>query len=207
MTVSLPWGAWYLDTTQELPLPDCWTVDEYPGPRASQDVSILTRRALAHPLGSPGLQELAARKKRVMIAIDDTSRPTPTGAILSQVLEQLAAAEVPEDQVTVIVASGGHRAPTRRDMVLKLGEAMLRRIRRRWEDRRHRPGGNRYPLSRPCRAGGPFQTICRRRRRQRLPIRHSGDGRNGRSGFPGERCAQPEPASAGRRVRSVSVGS
>lgn len=129
MTVSLPWGAWYLNTTQELPLPDSWSVDEYEGPEGVTDIRALAQRAFAEPVGSPPLMELAANKKRVMIAIDDTSRPTPTGVILSEMLKKLAAAGVKDAEVTVIVAYGGHRAPTRRDMVLKLGESLMQRVR------------------------------------------------------------------------------
>ena len=129
MTVSLPWGAWYLNTRCELALPDSWAVDEYKGPEGMADLRGHARQACQKPLSSPRLRDLAANRNKVMIAIDDTTRPTPTGPILSEVLDELALAGVDDTQVTVIVASGGHRPPTRRDMVLKLGEALLQRIR------------------------------------------------------------------------------
>ncbi len=67
--------------------------------------------ALARPLASPPLGELARDVHRVVIAIPDASRPCPTAVFLPPLLDELRAAGVATDGVQVMVACGLH-APT-----------------------------------------------------------------------------------------------
>jgi nickel-dependent lactate racemase len=87
------------------------------------------RAALAAPVGSPPLRSLARGRRSAAILVDDLSRPTPAARLLPLVLEELAAAGIGEDAVTVIAALAAHRAMTRQDLVKKVGADAVRRLR------------------------------------------------------------------------------
>jgi nickel-dependent lactate racemase len=77
--------------------------------------------ALDHPLGTPRLRDLAARKNSVLVIVDDVSRPTPAWKIVPFVLEELAAAGVADSAIEFIMALGTHRPMTEDEMRAKLG--------------------------------------------------------------------------------------
>lgn len=70
------------------------------------------RQALAQPIGSEPLRKLAQGKSSVAIVINDITRPAPTETMLTAIMEELAAAGIRHEQVTVIVAVGNHEMPT-----------------------------------------------------------------------------------------------
>ncbi|MBM3146606.1 MAG: DUF2088 domain-containing protein [Actinobacteria bacterium] len=70
------------------------------------------RAALAHPLETPRLSELARGARTAAIAVPDSSRALPVDAIVPALLDELAVAGVSGPQVTVIVGCGAHRATT-----------------------------------------------------------------------------------------------
>jgi nickel-dependent lactate racemase len=65
--------------------------------------------ALAHPVGSAPLAELAQSRRNACILICDITRPVPNGLFLRPVVEQIVAAGVPLGEVTILVATGLHR--------------------------------------------------------------------------------------------------
>lgn len=74
------------------------------------------RAALARPLGTKPLSELAAGVSSVTIIVDDHTRPTPTARVLPELLAELFRARVPESAITILVASGMHRPPTAEEL-------------------------------------------------------------------------------------------
>jgi nickel-dependent lactate racemase len=67
-------------------------------------------RALAAPVGSPPLRELARGKRSACILICDITRPVPNGLFLPSLVRTLLDAGVPRLGITVLVATGLHRA-------------------------------------------------------------------------------------------------
>ena len=98
-------------------------VGELKSDRAGID---LVREAMAKPIGSPRLSELARGKKSCTVIISDHTRPVPSRDILPPMLEQLRAGN-PEIQITLLVATGFHRLSTREELVNKLGEEIASR--------------------------------------------------------------------------------
>ena len=72
------------------------------------DVATLIRQTCAQPLDSPALGEFLRGAKDLLVVINDATRATPTGQILHALHEQLAAV----GRLSIIVATGLHRAPT-----------------------------------------------------------------------------------------------
>ncbi|MDD5598609.1 MAG: nickel-dependent lactate racemase [Victivallaceae bacterium] len=87
---------------------------------AGMTQSELVRRALANPIASPRLEELVKDKKNMVIITSDHTRPVPSKVIMPEIL---AAARTgnPDIDVTILVATGFHRATTREELINKLG--------------------------------------------------------------------------------------
>ncbi len=79
------------------------------------------REALAHPVSSPRLRDLAAQARRVAIAIEDATRPVPNALLLDAVMAELEAGGLTPQQVVVIVATGLHRPMTEEELARALG--------------------------------------------------------------------------------------
>lgn len=86
------------------------------------------RTAITKPIGSQPIRELARGKKQVVIIFDDIQRATRIAEIIPFVLEELAAAGIPDEHIRFIAATGCHAAMDRYDFVKKLGEAVLHRF-------------------------------------------------------------------------------
>jgi nickel-dependent lactate racemase len=67
-------------------------------------------RALAEPVGVPPLATLARGKRSACILICDITRPVPNGLFLGPLVRALLDAGVPRAGITVLVATGLHRA-------------------------------------------------------------------------------------------------
>jgi nickel-dependent lactate racemase len=89
------------------------------------------REALAHPLGMPRIPELVRRSSRVLVAFDDATVPSygPIRQLaVEEVLQELAAAGVAEEQVTLVCANALHRKWTREELAAGLGEEIVGRF-------------------------------------------------------------------------------
>ena len=70
------------------------------------------RRALKSPIGAPPLREIVRPGETVAIVTSDITRLCPTWKMLPPVLEELFAAGIRPEDVTVAFALGSHRAHT-----------------------------------------------------------------------------------------------
>ena len=81
----------------------------------------LVEEALAHPIGSEPLATLARGKRRAVIIVSDHTRPVPSRAILPPMLRQLREGN-PAIDITLLVATGLHRATSADELRQKLGD-------------------------------------------------------------------------------------
>ena len=84
----------------------------------------LVSEAMAHPVSGPPLAELAVGKTSAVILISDHTRPVPSRDIIPQMLSALREGN-PDIQITLLAATGCHRAMTRDELVEKLGEEIV----------------------------------------------------------------------------------
>jgi nickel-dependent lactate racemase len=91
--------------------------------------STVAEKALQHPIGAPPLTELLRPDRRVVIIVDDITRPTPAARVLPPILERIERAGIPDDAVTFFMALGTHRPMTDTELGQKLGHDVLRRFR------------------------------------------------------------------------------
>lgn len=123
MKVDFP----HYDGVPALDVPDANLIGvfELPSRRAAEDS---VRDALRSPIGTPRLRDLAAGKGSVLVIVDDVSRPTPAWRIVPHVLDELAAAGVPDSRVEFIMALGTHRPMTEDEMRAKVGSGVYERF-------------------------------------------------------------------------------
>jgi nickel-dependent lactate racemase len=86
------------------------------------------RRALKEPIGSKLLSEIVKPEHKIAIVVDDGTRPAPSHVIVPPLLEELNAAGVKDENVTIIFGCGTHRAVKAEEAVKLLGEDIVRRI-------------------------------------------------------------------------------
>jgi nickel-dependent lactate racemase len=89
-------------------------------PIANQSQAIFD--ALANPIGSKPLAEIANGKKTACILICDITRPVPNKVILPQILKTIEEAGVPRSGITILIATGLHRPNEGEELVELVGE-------------------------------------------------------------------------------------
>ncbi|MDR2071333.1 MAG: nickel-dependent lactate racemase, partial [Treponema sp.] len=132
MRIELP----YLNKTFPLEFPDEYllSVAEPNEFKARGTPKEMLAEALAHPYGPGGrinetperngqcLEEFLRGGKRVLIIVNDATRPTPTAAILEGLLPALEQAGIGGGNLTILVAAGAHRPPTGNEFRQILGD-------------------------------------------------------------------------------------
>ncbi len=129
-SIKLPQLAWYGAKGLELSFPDDWPVKCYNFAGADKPAMKPEeiRKAIANPIGSPPLRELARSKKEVVIIFDDMTRVTRIYDMVPFVLEELAGAGIPDSRIQFICATGAHMAWDRTLLEKKLGHEVLARF-------------------------------------------------------------------------------
>jgi len=113
MKVHIPYGKERIAVT--IPEP-CHTL--VPNKVIVNDQDTLINDALEHPLGFKSYDEFAERADRLLVIINDATRPTPTAKILEYLLPVLAS----HPDVKFLIATGVHRAPTEEEYRFIFGE-------------------------------------------------------------------------------------
>jgi nickel-dependent lactate racemase len=98
------------------------------GERPPEEGALL-RQALAHPIGTPRLRDLARPGQRVVIITSDLTRPCPSDRLLPPLLQELAAAGVPDAKIAIVVALGLHRPMSESELETTVGSDVYRRVR------------------------------------------------------------------------------
>jgi nickel-dependent lactate racemase len=129
-TIKLPQLAWHGVKDLEIPLPEGWQVEvcNMAGYNRPHLKPAEIKEAIANPIGMPPISDFGRGKKEVVIIFDDMTRVTRVAEIVPYVLEELAAAGIPDSRIRFIAACGCHGAMNRVDFVKKLGEATLSRF-------------------------------------------------------------------------------
>ena len=125
---KIPWGK---DGWLEFELPQGWQmVGSYKPAELAPlpDVAAALDAALANPTGYRPLAQAAAGKCKIVIVVDDVSRPTPAHLLIGGILSHLQKAGADIEKVTVVAAPGLHRVMEYEDMVNKVGKETLERV-------------------------------------------------------------------------------
>ncbi len=97
-------------------------IQSMPENEKSEDEIVLD--AMAHPIHSPKLSELAKGRKRVVIICSDHTRPVPSRHIIPFMLKEIREGN-PDADITLLIATGFHRETTREELIGKFGEDIV----------------------------------------------------------------------------------
>ena len=89
-------------------------------PPASEQEELL--RALRHPIGSPRLGEIVKSGEKIAVITSDITRPMPTYKVMPLLLEELYAAGIRREDITLVFALGSHRKHTPEEQKKLAGE-------------------------------------------------------------------------------------
>lgn len=84
------------------------------------DQQALVLQALANPIGSAPLHELARGKEKIVVITSDHTRPLPSAITLPLYLAEIRKGN-PHADITILIATGVHRSPTKEEMISKYG--------------------------------------------------------------------------------------
>ena len=84
----------------------------------------LVRQALAAPIGTPPLRELARGKDKVVVVTSDHTRAVPSKITLPLLLEEIRSGN-PRADITILIATGLHRPTTEAEQRSMFGDAIV----------------------------------------------------------------------------------
>ncbi len=137
MKILLPWG----DSELALDLPDDWRVIAEatpPSVAACRSVEEEFHRAISAPVAAGSLATRNLRGKKIVIVVDDLTRPTPARLFFPLLLQGLERAGADRREVLLIPALGVHRPLSEAEMAQKVGREGLQNL--RWENHDARAG-------------------------------------------------------------------
>jgi len=126
--MKLIWNAWYGDDDIEIWAPPGWDVRRADMAGAAPADAGAVDRALANPIGTAPLRELAGRAADAVIVVEDITRPGPTAQIVPRVIAHLEQGGMVRDRMRIIMGTGGHMLMNRHDLLLKLGREALETV-------------------------------------------------------------------------------
>ncbi|MDP3387860.1 MAG: nickel-dependent lactate racemase [Eubacteriales bacterium] len=85
----------------------------------------MLKHALDSPIGSKPLEEMISEDEKVLIVVNDQTRPGPNQLIVEELTKRLLT-KIKKDQITFIIATGSHRVPTKEELINILGEAVVK---------------------------------------------------------------------------------
>lgn len=93
-------------------------------PKSGKTEDEIVLEAMENPIGSPKLSELSVGRQNVVIICSDHTRPVPSKHIIPFMLRQIREGN-PQADITLLIATGFHRATTREELVDKFGEEIV----------------------------------------------------------------------------------
>ena len=130
MKIGLPFG----DKEIILKIPNNWEIiiPDIPKINTLQDEVSIVKRSLATPHKQVPIRDTYLKNKRILIVIDDNTRPTPIHKFFHLILDELKKAGAKEENITVITALGIHTKMTHREIEEKIGRENLKYI--KWKN-------------------------------------------------------------------------
>jgi nickel-dependent lactate racemase len=127
MTVRIPYSKTYLEFGLPPGMGGTVVVSQAMEPVA--DVEGAIGQALAHPVGSPPLRDVAHPGERVCIVFTDVTRASPDHLLVPALLRELEVAGVRDEDITLLCGIGMHRPSTPAERIAKLGAEVVARYR------------------------------------------------------------------------------
>ena len=135
MKYQLPYGNGFQDVT----LPEEKVLYDIHGNKADvlEDITAATLAAVRCPIASQPLQKVVRKGDKVAVIVSDVTRLVRTAEFLPVIISEINAAGVPDEDITIIVATGTHRAHTYDEDIAVCGKDIVKRIKIHQHDSRN----------------------------------------------------------------------
>ena len=132
---QLPYGNGF----QEVTLPEEKILYDIHGNQAAiqEDIAAATLAAVREPIASQPLQKVVQKGDKVAVIVSDVTRLVRTAEFLPVIIGEINAAGVPDEDITIVVATGTHRAHTHEEDIAVCGEEIVKRIKIHQHDSRN----------------------------------------------------------------------
>lgn len=132
---QLPYGNGF----QEVTLPEEKVLYDIHGNKADvlEDITAATLAAVRCPIASQPLQKVVRKGDKVAVIVSDVTRLVRTAEFLPVIISEINAAGVPDEDMTIIVATGTHRAHTHDEDIAVCGKDIVKRIKIHQHDSRN----------------------------------------------------------------------
>jgi lactate racemase len=119
------------DTIEPVDIPSSHPIDVYSvkameGMR--EEPEAIVAASIGAPIGLPRLSHIVNADSRILIIVDDMSRPTPVHQIVPLLLGELARGEARDANIRFLVALGTHRRMTGKEIAAKIGPGVAARF-------------------------------------------------------------------------------
>jgi nickel-dependent lactate racemase len=131
MKLTLPWGK----DTLSFDVPDTWNViypDQQKTEKKKSSETAIVKNSLKKPVGAKPISSSKLRGKKILIVVDDNTRPTPAFKFFHLILDALKEGGASLKNVLVVPALGIHTKMTEDEMAEKIGKQNLKKI--NWEN-------------------------------------------------------------------------
>ncbi len=132
MKLEMPWGP----KTLTVEVPDTWEVVipeiKSSDSKTGKDELTIVKESLGKPHSSKPIHTLNLKDKKILIVVDDNTRPTPVYKFFHLILDSLKDAGASLEDILVLPALGIHTKMTEAEMGEKIGEANLKLV--AWEN-------------------------------------------------------------------------
>lgn len=90
-----------------------------------EEVEML-KNTMDNPIGSPRLEEMVSVEDKVLIVVNDHTRPGPNKIIAKELTERLLSKGLSNEQIKFIIATGSHRKTTNEELENILGKEITK---------------------------------------------------------------------------------
>ena len=115
----------YGEKTVDLNIPLSTNILEMKPLEGLQDPEAAVYAALADPVGSPPLSDLARGRKNACVVISDFTRPVPNKVILPPLLKTLEDGGIERGRITILIATGMHRPNLGEELEYLVGREIM----------------------------------------------------------------------------------
>jgi len=95
---------------------------------AINDLGLRMREKLRRPVGVPSVSKMIKAKDKVLVLVDDLTRPTPQEMLLPILLNELNALGIPDRRMEALIALGSHRPMTSQEIERRFGREAVQRV-------------------------------------------------------------------------------
>jgi nickel-dependent lactate racemase len=113
------------EKTIDVKLPESVKILEMAPAAPVSDPEDAVYQALADPIESPPLREIARRKKNACVVISDITRPVPNRIVLPPILNTLEESGIRREDITILIATGMHRPNLGEELASMVGRRIM----------------------------------------------------------------------------------